>query len=118
MIVGIGTDIIEINRVLKAVNKKSFLKKVFSEREIEIFGTKPMKLAGNFAAKEAVSKALGTGFRIGAKKIEIFRDDFGKPYVVLEKSEFKIHLSISHSKEDIIAYAICETVEEINENHK
>ena len=67
MIIGIGTDIIEIDRIENAINNnKRFLEKVFTIKEIEMFKKRNMRseiVAGNFAAKEAISKALGTGFR-------------------------------------------------------
>ena len=67
MIIGIGVDIIEIERVRQAIrNNKNFLSKLFTEREIDYFISRNMNsevIAGNFAAKEAVSKALGTGMR-------------------------------------------------------
>ncbi|OOM81190.1 holo-ACP synthase [Clostridium sp. BL-8] len=123
MIIGIGTDIIEINRIEKAVNRtKNFIIKSFTNSEIEYFNSKGLKsniIAGNFAAKEAVSKALGTGFRgFGLKDIEILRDSLGKPVVHLSDKlykligikEFNIHISISHSKENAIAYAVMEVI--------
>ena len=67
MIIGIGTDIIEINRIRKAVDKTNgFVEKVFTNKEIEMFKEKNMRyevIAGNFAAKEAISKSFGTGIR-------------------------------------------------------
>ncbi|EHJ02306.1 Holo-(acyl-carrier-protein) synthase [Clostridium sp. DL-VIII] len=123
MIIGIGTDIIEINRIEKAVNRtKNFIIKSFTNSEIEYFNSKGLKsniIAGNFAAKEAVSKALGTGFRgFGLKDIEILRDSLGKPvvhlsdklYKLIDIKEFNIHISISHSKENAIAYAVMEVI--------
>ena len=63
MIIGIGTDIIEIDRIKAAIERTpSFLNKAFTEKEIELFKAKGMSvetIAGNFAAKEALSKALG-----------------------------------------------------------
>lgn len=121
MIIGIGTDIIEIDRIKKAVSRTSrFLEKAFTEKEIEYFRSRNLSantIAGNFAAKEAVSKALGSGFRqFGLKDIEILRDDLGKPlvnlneniYEIIGKRNFKIHVSISHSQDNAIAYSIME----------
>jgi holo-[acyl-carrier protein] synthase len=123
MIIGIGTDIIEINRIEKVINRtNSFVEKSFTNKEIEYFklhGLKGNVIAGNFAAKEAVSKALGTGFRgFGLKDIEVLRDELGKPivhlsdkiYSMLDVKDFNIHVSISHSKENAIAYAIMEVI--------
>ena len=120
MIIGIGTDIIEIDRINKAVNNtEGFLKKVFTEKEIEFFLERNMRaetIAGSFSAKEAFSKALGTGIRgFSFKDIEVFRDELGKPYInVSEKikskinTEFKILVSISHNKENAISFVIIE----------
>lgn len=121
MIVGIGTDIIEIHRIKKAVERtNNFLEKLFTDKEIEYFNNRnnaPNVIAGNFAAKEAVSKAIGTGFRkFGLKDIEVLRDQLGKPFVNLSKCVYEtmrredviIHISISHSNENAIAYAIME----------
>ena len=123
MIIGIGTDIIEIHRIEKImVRTSSFVEKSFTNNEIEYFKSKGLKgnvIAGNFAAKEAISKALGTGFRgFGLKDIEVLRDDLGKPivnlsdkiYKLLDIKEFNMHVSISHSKENAIAYAVMEVI--------
>ena len=123
MIIGIGTDIIEIHRIEKIMMRtSSFIEKSFTNNEIEYFKSKGLKgnvIAGNFAAKEAISKAIGTGFRgFGLKDIEVLRDDLGKPvvnlsckiYELLEIKEFNIHVSISHSKENAIAYAVVEVI--------
>jgi len=123
MIIGIGTDIIEIKRIEKVINRThSFIEKSFTNNEIEYFKSKGLKgnvIAGNFAAKEAISKAMGTGFRgFGLKDIEVLRDKLGKPivklsdkiYELLDIKEFNIHISISHSKENAIAYAVMEVI--------
>lgn len=121
MIIGIGTDIIEIDRINKAViNTKEFLNKTFTEKEIELFSEKKMRaqtIAGNFAAKEAFVKALGIGMRgITFKDIEVLRDELGKPYInlsdkVKEKYSFKFNVlvSISHNKENAISFVILES---------
>lgn len=122
MIVGIGTDIVEICRIKNAINdNERFIKRFFTEGEQDMFrsrGNKAEIIAGNFAAKEAVSKSLGTGIRgFGLKDIEILRDEIGKPYVILyntckdiaeQLSISKIHVSISHDKTKAISYVIAE----------
>lgn len=121
MIRGIGNDIIEIDRVAKAIQNKRFISKYFSNKEIEMFNVRKNNvetIAGNFAVKEAVSKVLGTGFRgINIKDIEVLRDEYGKPYVNLKntaqiiKEDLKInsiHVSISHCKNYVSAVAIGE----------
>jgi holo-[acyl-carrier protein] synthase len=123
MIIGIGTDIVEIERIEKVINRtSSFIEKSFTTNEIEYFKVKGLKgnvIAGNFAAKEAISKAIGTGFRgFGLKDIEILRDELGKPivnlsdkiYELLDIEQFNIHVSISHSRGNAIAYAVMEVI--------
>lgn len=122
MILGIGTDIIEINRIERVVTKTpSFLDKVFTERERKYFAYKnnrPETIAGIFAAKEAVSKALGTGFRsFSPNDIEVTPDKLGKPQVFLlgnaqklgqELGVTKVFVSISHCQTYAVAYALAE----------
>jgi holo-[acyl-carrier protein] synthase len=122
MIVGIGVDIVEIRRISEAIHRNNkFLEKVFTELEIIYLKDRrlqPQYAAGRFAAKEAVAKALGTGFRgFGLQDIEIDRTELGKPCVNLrgkakEIAEsfgaYKLHLSISHSEDNAVAYAVLE----------
>lgn len=122
MVIGIGTDIIEIKRIKEAVTKNPrFIEKCFTVNEQEFFNNKKnsfQSIAGTFAAKEAVSKALGTGFTIfELKDIEILRDKNGKPYVYIynkakETSDklniSKILVTISHSREYAVAYALAQ----------
>ena len=92
-IFGIGTDIVNIKRMEKSLNKNSliFKNRIFSKKEI-IYCEKKKKpssyYAKRFAAKEALSKALGTGIRKGInfKDIEILNDNFGKPSIKLRGS--------------------------------
>ena len=121
MIIGIGTDIIEINRIKKAIDKTpNFISRIFTEKEINMFMMKGMRaetIAGNFAAKEAVSKAMGTGVRgFTLKDLEILRDDLGKPVVhinekvkaIINKANININVSISHNKTSAIALVVLE----------
>lgn len=116
-ILGLGTDIVEVKRIEKAINKTSvFVTKVFTSKEIEYCESKPNKYeryAGRFCAKEAVSKALGTGVRdFKLCDIEINNDSLGKPEVILygtlesKRNNIEIHLTISHCKEYGTATAI------------
>lgn len=110
MIQGIGTDIVKISRIAKAMEQKLFLSKVFTEREQAERLGKAESYAVAFAAKEAVVKALGTGFReIGFHDIEILHEENGKPYLCLygEKKE-NWHISLSHEKEYAVAMVIWE----------
>ena len=118
-ILGIGTDIIEIDRIAMSIERHGnhFLDRIFTPKEQEYaskFKQNQATYAGRFAAKEAVAKAFGTGIRddIGWKDIEILNDELGKPYVILAphlKARFQnpsIMLSISHSKSYATAFAI------------
>ena len=120
MIVGIGNDIIEIERIEKAISKESFKIKIYTQRELENIekrGDRVETYAGIFSAKEAISKAIGTGVReFSLTDLEILNDDLGKPYVVVserldkiiksKKEDYQIEISISHSKKYAIAMAI------------
>ena len=118
MILGIGTDIVEISRITKAIKSRAFLAKCFTEAEAARCNaggvTAAENFAGYFAAKEAVAKALGTGFRgFVPRDIEIFHDDLGKPMVRLAEhisipANAAIHISISHGKEHATAMAVIE----------
>ncbi|NBG87020.1 holo-ACP synthase [Isachenkonia alkalipeptolytica] len=120
MVRGIGIDIIEIHRIERAIKKNpKFIHRILTEQEVDYI-TENQKstitVAGYFAAKEAVSKALGTGLRgFSWKDVEIHKDSNHRPFAVLhngakEQLEImgatEIWLSISHSKKDAVAQAI------------
>ena len=121
MIIGIGTDIIEVERVAKAITKEAFKKKIFTEAEIAYCESqkKDESFAARFAAKEAFFKALGTGWRdgMGITEVEILNDKLGKPEIHLtgkakevfeQKGGTHIHLSLSHIKSQALAFVILE----------
>ena len=131
MILGVGIDIVEIRRIKSAMEGNDrFLEKIFTAAELEYLKSRNLRaeyVAGRFAAKEAVAKALGTGFRgFDFKDIEIDRTTLGKPIVVLKgkakliakkEGQYSIHLSISHGEDSAVAYAILEVEkgsEEVN----
>jgi len=109
---------IEIARIERALNRhgERFLRRFFTEQEIRFCESRPSRLAGRFAVKEAVSKALGTG--IGAfnwTDVEIVSDGLGKPDVVLHNSAREMaseqgldqwSISISHTETHAIGLAI------------
>lgn len=119
VIVGIGIDIIEIERIKKAALKAAFLSRVFSAGELELYrerGHNPAILAGCFAGKEAVVKALGTGFRgISPVDIEILREESGKPVAVLSERVMAlsknavIHISLTNSEAFAVAFVVMES---------
>lgn len=122
MIYGMGCDITEISRIERVFGSRDRLLRIFTEKETDLLVGHPERIAGNFCAKEALAKALGTGFRgFAFKDVEILRDELGRPYVtgdslrtVLEKAgvseRLKVHVSISHEKKFAIATCILERV--------
>ena len=118
---GIGTDIVSIDRVKKSLKNKNFLKRIFNEKEI----SKCKKIvkstncfAKRFAAKEAFSKALGTGIAKGINfnEIIVLNKKSGKPYIILvgqtkktlskkfKGKKSKVSLSLSDEKKYAVAF--------------
>tara|TARA_B100001175_G_scaffold295207_1_gene283064 strand:+ start:2957 stop:3352 length:396 start_codon:yes stop_codon:yes gene_type:complete len=127
-ILGIGVDIIENSRIKKSIINKKFLKRIFTENEIlksKKINNKAGFFSKRFAAKEAFSKALGTGFRdnLQYRDISIINDNYGKPsfnfnskikkilFKKFKLKKFKVHLSMSDEKKYSIAYVILENNE-------
>ncbi|HEY5463744.1 MAG TPA: holo-ACP synthase [Hanamia sp.] len=123
MLAGLGTDLIEINRIAEKINKESgFRETVFSKKEIVYCESKINKFehyAARFAAKESFFKALGTGWITGThfNEVEITNDKSGKPVLVLLDETKKtlsplrirkILVSMSHLKEIASAVVIIE----------
>ncbi len=124
MIVGIGTDIIAVARIASGIEKygERFARRILSPDELETFsqhGNQANYLAKRFAAKEAVVKALGCGFRdgISMRQVAVSNDPLGKPQVTLhskaaERAESmgvtEILLSLSDEREYAIAYAMAQ----------
>ncbi|MEI8655275.1 MULTISPECIES: holo-ACP synthase [Vibrio] len=125
MIVGLGTDIAEIERIEKALNRSgdAFAQRILTESELEVFTNLKQKgryLAKRFAAKEAASKALGTGIAHGVsfQDFEISNDENGKPVLTLSGKAQKIaqassvrsvHLTISDERHYAVATVILES---------
>lgn len=122
MILGIGTDIIEIERINRAINNTPmFLEKIFTKRELDELNKSTLRVesvAGNFAVKEAVSKAVGTGMRgFSFNDIEVFRDELGKPIVevsdkikdIIKVDNYTFNVSISHNRTCAIAFVVLES---------
>ena len=124
MIIGVGTDLIRVSRVRKLADRfpGRIGKKVFTTGELQYCLKKndaAVSLAGRFAAKEAVMKALGTGWRSGVRfiDIEIVRAESGRPSIVLhgkvaeiarERGIATVHISITHDGDIASATAIAE----------
>ncbi len=121
-IVGIGVDIVENKRIKSSIKNKKFISRIFSRDEI-LYSKKIFNrinyLSKRFAAKEALAKALGTGFTDGLnfKDIEVANNKLGKPYYILNSKlkkfikkkkkikNFNLFLSISDEKEYSVAFA-------------
>lgn len=122
MIVGVGCDIIEIERIARAIKSESFIRRVFTAEEAAYCQRRGRQAAASFAArfaaKEAVLKALGTGLREGSlQEIAVDNDGLGKPLVQLsghfamlakQLGVKNIQISLSHSRELATAYVIME----------
>lgn len=119
----LGVDIIEIERIEKAVERfgKRFLQRVYTDAELRLCRNKPSRLASRFAAKEAVMKSLGTGTKgVGWREIEILHDAMGKPLVSLcgrarNRAEDlglgELAVSLSDSRDYAVAFVVGEPIE-------
>ncbi|NOU93535.1 holo-[acyl-carrier-protein] synthase [Paenibacillus sp. LMG 31456] len=127
MIIGVGTDLLEIARVKAIIESNAgerFIARVLTPAERELASQRQGRLvefvAGRFAAKEAVSKALGCGIgkQVSLQDIEVIPGSLGKPLcqvsqealerLQLKPKEIVIHLSITHTKDMAMAYAVVE----------
>ena len=122
-IIGVGVDIVDNKRIKKSINNKLFISRIFSKKEI-IQSKKNKNKIGyfskRFAAKESLSKAIGTGFREGInfKDISIVNDKYGKPHYELNSKvkkliyskfkvkKIKISLSLADEKKYSIAFSV------------
>jgi len=121
MILGTGVDLIEIGRIERVFDTEKKKMRIFTDKEIALASpANYARLSGYYAAKEAFSKALGTGIKgIAFKDIEVLKDSAGKPYINKEKilihvqklftvEDFTVHLTISHDRDKAIAMVIIE----------
>jgi holo-[acyl-carrier protein] synthase len=125
MIFGIGTDIVEVSRIQSSIDEfgDSFAERILAESELASYQQSHIKarfLAKRFAAKEAFSKALGTGLRAPAtfQNIAVSHDSLGKPILLLaqalqallqDKNIVHTHISISDEKNLATAFVVLET---------
>jgi holo-[acyl-carrier protein] synthase len=124
--IGIGVDIVTNKRIKSSIKNKNFVTRTFSRNEIlnsKKFLDKTNYYSKRFAAKEALAKAIGTGFRNGLnfKDIQILNNKLGKPYYVISSKienlikkikkikSFNLFLSISDEKEYSIAFTIIQS---------
>jgi len=127
MIYGVGTDIVNIDRIQKIIlkNREGFIKRVLTEHEQALFANKADSAAfcaKRFAAKEAFSKALGTGIGrvVSFQDLTVRNNDNGKPHFIpseklrlylLEKGIKQAHLSISDENQYALAFVVLEAID-------
>ena len=122
-IIGVGVDIVDNLRIKKSIKNKKFNLRIYSKKEINLskkINDKINYFAKRFAAKESLSKAIGTGFRAGLnfKDISIRNDKYGKPlyqlnnnvkkliYSKFKVKKIKISLSLADEKKYSIAFSV------------
>lgn len=113
-----GVDLIEISRIKRALERRRFRERIFTAQErAQLHSKQPQSWAGRFAAKEAVMKALGTGWSqgVGFDQIEVVTLDSGRPVVNLHGRALEVSralgvsdllVSISHSRDYAIAMVV------------
>ena len=125
MIYGIGTDLVDLERIKSMKSLSSFAKKILGDQELKEYaqleeGLNQYYLGKQFAGKEAFVKALGTGFKdpIFPKDIQILRNSLGKPEILLSAGAksyvedlgiTKSHVSLADESNHLIAFAVLET---------
>ena len=122
-LLGIGVDVVQNKRIKKLLKNKNFINRTFGKNEIKISkknSDKTNYFAKRFSAKEALVKAIGTGFRnnLNFKDIEILNDKLGKPYYIKSNKinkivktrfnikKFDLFLSISDERDYSVAFTI------------
>ena len=124
MIYGIGTDLVDLERIKKMKSPSAFANKILGDQELKKFagmkeGRNHSYLGKQFAAKEAFVKALGTGFKdpVFPKDIQILRNSLGKPEVLLSGGAksfvdslgiTKSHVSLADESNHLFAFAVLE----------
>ena len=125
-VLGIGVDVVQNKRIKSLINNSKFIKRTFSVNEIKFSRKNNYRtsyFSKRFAAKEALVKAIGTGFRnnLNFKDIEILNDKLGKPYYSKSKKidkiihkkfdirKYNLFLSISDEKDYSVAFTILQT---------
>ena len=125
MIYGIGTDLVDLDRIKKMKSISAFTNKILGDQELVKFsklseGTKQFYLGKQFAGKEAFVKALGTGFKdpVFPKDIQIIRNELGRPEVILSAGAksfvedlgiIKSHVSLADESNHLLAFAVLES---------
>ncbi|WP_456433482.1 holo-ACP synthase [Thermosulfuriphilus sp.] len=123
MIIGIGVDVVRISRIEEALRRhgERFERRLFTPEELAYCQGMPrpaLHLAGRFAAKEAASKALGTGMKgVSFREIEIRRQESGRPWLLFHGRAARVaealgvkraHVSLSHERDLAVAMVVLE----------
>lgn len=119
MIAGIGVDIVDLDHMASVLSKTPRIyERILTAEEIETFKARTDKrkveyLAGRFAAKEAFSKAMGTGIgrTVTFQSVTVINDEKGQPVVTESPFDGNVFISISHSQQMVIAQVILEETE-------
>ena len=126
-VIGNGVDIVENNRIAKFIKNSSFINRIFTKNEIDQSKKSKNKVsffAKRFAAKEALVKALGSGFRnnINFNDISVKNNNKGKPLLILSKklshllkkkhkiNKYRIYLSLSDERKHSLAFVIIDKI--------
>ena len=112
MILAVGIDLVEVARIAAAMENPAFLKRILTDKERRIIKT-ASRVAGRWAAKEAIAKAAG--LHLSWQNVEILPGANGEPVVTIDHSDWnphdhRIHLSITHEKGHAAAVAIVEKI--------
>jgi holo-[acyl-carrier protein] synthase len=112
MILSVGLDLVEVARIAEAMEKPGFLERILTPAERAQIHT-ALRVAGRWAAKEAVAKAVG--LHLSWQDVEILNDANGKPQIEIRHADWnpaqrRIHLSITHEKGTAAAVAVLESV--------
>jgi len=123
-ILGIGVDVVDVKRMRAAIDAwgPALIKKMFTETEVAYCKSKKKPhehFAARFAAKEAVSKAMETGWsgQFRWRDVEVVNESSGAPKVVLhdfvasQLAQCKVHVSLSHTEDTVVAFALIEKLE-------
>jgi holo-[acyl-carrier protein] synthase len=121
---GIGIDVVDVDRMKAMLGEhgEQFINRVFTETEVAYCRSKKNPhehFAARFAAKEAVSKAMETGWRgsFNWKDVEVVNEPSGAPKITLHSSlatllaSCRVHLSISHTEKTVVAFAMIERID-------
>ena len=111
MIIAIGVDIVEVERIRLAMEDPRFTQRILTTRELGL-AVNPQFVAGRWAVKEAVAKAVDV--KLSWHDVEVLPDDQGRPVARIahekfDSAEYRLHVSISHEKGHAVGMAVVET---------